>query len=194
VSPEDPLSRFQAWYEQAAAAGLPEPEAMALATATPDGTPSVRFVLLKAIDERGVEFFTNYESRKGRELAANPRAALAVLWKPLQRQVRLEGTVEVLDEEESDAYFASRSRGSQLGAWASEQSRPIPDRGLLEERLAAADARFAGTDVARPAYWGGYRLLPSVIEFWEGRPNRLHDREAFRLEPGGFWSVTRLAP
>jgi pyridoxamine 5'-phosphate oxidase len=194
VSPDDPLDRLRGWYEHAVAAGLPEPEAMALATATPAGSPSVRFVLLKAIDARGVEFFTNYESRKGRELAANPRAALAILWKPLQRQVRLEGDVEVLPAEDSDAYFASRGRGSQLGAWASEQSRPIASREALEERLAAADARFAGADVPRPPYWGGYRLVADAVEFWEGRPNRLHDRAAFRRVAGGGWSQERLSP
>ena len=190
----DPLSQFKSWYEHAVAAGLPEPEAMALATATPEGVPSVRFVLLKGIDERGVEFYTNYESRKGRELAANPRGALAVLWKPLQRQVRLEGPVEPLTPEESDAYFATRSRGSQLGAWASDQSTPIPDRDWLDARLAAAEAEFPGEDIPRPAYWGGYRLVPDAIEFWEGRPNRLHDREAFTRAPGGAWQAQRLSP
>ncbi len=188
----DPLAQFRAWYEQAVAAGLPEPEAMALATATPAGAPSVRFVLLKSIDERGVEFFTNYESRKGRELAANPRGALAVLWKPLQRQVRLEGPVELLSDAESDAYFASRGRGSQLGAWASAQSTEIPDREWLRARLADAEARYPGA-VPRPGYWGGYRLVPDAIEFWEGRPNRLHDREAFTRADGG-WRSARLSP
>jgi pyridoxamine 5'-phosphate oxidase len=189
----DPLAQFSAWYEHAVAAGLPEPEAMALATATPDGLPSVRFVLLKGIDERGVEFYTNYESRKGRELAANPHAALAVLWKPLQRQVRLEGPVEVLTPEESDAYFASRSRGSQLGAWASRQSEAIPDREWLENRLAEMDASYEGV-VPRPSHWGGYRLVPEAIEFWEGRPNRLHDREAFTRGVDGAWHARRLSP
>lgn len=189
----DPLAQFSAWYEHAVAAGLPEPEAMALATSTPDGLPSVRFVLLKGIDERGVEFFTNYESRKGRELATNPHAALAVLWKPLQRQVRLEGPVEVLTASESDAYFASRSRGSQLGAWASRQSESIPDREWLENRLAEVDASYEG-DVPRPPYWGGFRLVPEAIEFWEGRPNRLHDREAFTRGADGAWHARRLSP
>ncbi len=174
------------------AAGVVEPEAMALATADADGRPSVRFVLLKGIDERGVEFFTNYESRKGRELIANPRAALAVLWKPLQRQVRLEGAVEVLEPEESDAYFATRSRGSQLGAWASRQSDVIPDREWLEARLAEVDAEHPA-DVPRPPHWGGFRLLPSAIEFWEGRPNRLHDRELFTRQESG-WGSVRLSP
>jgi pyridoxamine 5'-phosphate oxidase len=189
----EPLEQFQRWYEGAVAAGVVEPEAMALATADADGMPSVRFVLLKGIDDRGVEFFTNYESRKGRELIANPRAALAILWKPLQRQVRLEGPVEVLEPEESDAYFASRSRGSQLGAWASKQSEVIPDREWLEARLAAVDAEYPG-DVPRPPHWGGFRLLPTTVEFWEGRPNRLHDREAFTRGEDGAWVSARLSP
>jgi pyridoxamine 5'-phosphate oxidase len=189
----DPLAQLAHWYEHAVAAGLPEPEAMALATATPDGAPSVRFVLLKGIDARGVEFYTNYESRKGRELAANPRAALAILWKPLQRQVRLEGPVERLSAEESDAYFATRARGSRLGAWASRQSEEIPDREWLEARLAQVDAEHPGDDVPRPAYWGGYVLRPEAIEFWEGRPNRLHDRERF-TRAGSGWTSRRLSP
>jgi pyridoxamine 5'-phosphate oxidase len=189
----EPLAQFQHWYEHAVAAGLPEPEAMALATSTADGAPSVRFVLLKGIDARGVEFFTNYESRKGRELAENPRAALAILWKPLQRQVRLEGAVEVLTPQESDEYFASRSRGSQLGAWASRQSEGIPGRDWLEARLAAFDAEYEG-EVPRPPHWGGYRLVPHAIEFWEGRPNRLHDREAFTRGTDGAWHSRRLSP
>jgi pyridoxamine 5'-phosphate oxidase len=188
----DPLAQFRHWYEYAVAAGLPEPEAMALATATPEGRPSVRFVLLKGIDERGVEFYTNYQSRKGRELAANPHAALAVLWKPLQRQVRLEGPVERLSPEESDAYFATRSRGSRLGAWASDQSREIPGRDWLDARLAEVEARHPD-EVPRPPHWGGYVLRPEVIEFWEGRPNRLHDREQFTRGPAG-WSSVRLSP
>ena len=189
----DPLEQFRHWYEQAVAAGLPEPEAMALATATPEGAPSVRFVLLKGIDARGVEFFTNYESRKGRELAANPRGALAILWKPLQRQVRVEGPVERLSAEESDAYFATRARGSRLGAWASRQSTEIPGREHLEARLADAERRYPGDDVPRPDYWGGYLLRPDAIEFWEGRPNRLHDRELFTRAEGG-WVSRRLSP
>jgi pyridoxamine 5'-phosphate oxidase len=187
-----PLARFHDWYAGAVAAGVLEPEAMALATATPGGAPSVRFVLLKGVDARGVLFYTNYESRKGRELAANPRAALAVLWKPLQRQVRLEGAVERLSDEENDAYFATRSRGSRLGAWASAQSTEIPDREYLDARLAAADERYPD-DVPRPPYWGGYRLVPDLIEFWEGRPNRLHDREELRLV-ANTWRSRRLSP
>jgi pyridoxamine 5'-phosphate oxidase len=189
----EPLAQFRHWYEHAVAAGLPEPEAMALATATPAGAPSVRFVLLKGIDDRGVEFYTNYESRKGRELAANPRAALAILWRPLQRQVRLEGTVERLSAEESDAYFVTRARLSRIGAWASQQSTEIPDRAYLEARVAELEARYAGDDVPRPPYWGGFVLRPEAIEFWEGRPNRLHDREVFTRGPDG-WTSRRLSP
>jgi pyridoxamine 5'-phosphate oxidase len=189
----EPLRQFSEWYEHAVAAGVVEPEAMALATANADGAPSVRFVLLKGIDARGVEFYTNYESRKGRELAANPRAALAILWKPLQRQVRLEGAVEVLTAEESDAYFASRSRGSQLGAWASRQSEPIPDREWLETRLREMDTSYPEA-VPRPPHWGGFRLIPDVVEFWEGRPNRLHDREVFTRGADGAWHTRRLSP
>src|SRR5262249_33210842 len=188
----DPLEQLAHWYEHAVAAGLPEPEAMALATATPDGAPSVRFVLLKGIDARGVEFYTNYDSRKGRELAANPRAALAVLWKPLQRQVRLEGPVERLAPAAADAYFAPRSRGSRLGAWASGHSREIADREGLEERLVSFEAQYPD-DVRRPAHWGGYVLRPETIEFWEGRPNRLHDRELFTRDERG-WTSVRLSP
>jgi pyridoxamine 5'-phosphate oxidase len=189
----DPLAQLAHWYEHAVAAGLPEPEAMALATATPDGAPSVRFVLLKGVDERGVEFYTNYESRKGRELAANPQAALAILWRPLQRQVRLEGTVERLSGEESDAYFATRARLSRIGAWASRQSTEIPDREWLEARVDEYEARYPGEDVPRPPHWGGYVLRPHAIEFWEGRPNRLHDREVFTRGADG-WASRRLSP
>ncbi len=189
----DPLAQLRDWYEHAVAAGLPEPEAMALATATPAGAPSVRFVLLKGVDARGVEFYTNYESRKARELAANPQAALAILWRPQQRQVRLEGTVERLTAEESDAYFATRARLSRIGAWASQQSTEIPDRHFLEARVAEFEARYPGDDVPRPDHWGGYVLRPHAIEFWQGRPNRLHDREVFTHGPTG-WTSSRLSP
>jgi pyridoxamine 5'-phosphate oxidase len=189
----DPLAQFTDWYEHAVASGVLEPEAMALATVSAEGAPSVRFVLLKLIDDRGVEFFTNYESRKGRELAGDPRASLAILWKPLQRQVRIEGAVEVLTPEESDAYFATRSRGSQLGAWASEQSASIPDREWLEARLGELERKYPD-EVPRPPHWGGYRLVPTVIEFWEGRPNRLHDRQEFRRAEDGSWRTARLSP
>jgi pyridoxamine 5'-phosphate oxidase len=194
VSEPSPLSTVAEWYGEAVAAGLPEPGAMALATATPDGRPSVRFVLLKGVDGRGVEFYTNYESRKGRELAENPRAALAVFWAPLQRQVRLEGPVAVLEEQESDAYFATRSHGSRIGAWASLQSSVIPDRAWLEARVDEAESRFAGAEVARPPYWGGYRLEPEVVELWTGRPDRLHERRQFTRGPDGGWRIALLSP
>ena len=190
----DPLALVRGWYDEAVAAGLPEPNATALATATPDGTPSVRFVLLKGIDDDGVRFFTNYESRKGRELAENPRAALAIHWQPLNRQVRMEGPVEVLPADDSDAYYASRERGSRIGAWASPQGREIPSREWLVERVAEADARHPGEDVPRPPFWGGYLLRPTAIELWQGRPSRLHDRRHFMRSGDGTWSEARLAP
>jgi pyridoxamine 5'-phosphate oxidase len=192
VSP-DALERFRRWYGEAAAV-LREPDAMALATASPDGMPSVRMVLLKGIDERGLRFFTNLESRKGRELDANPRAAVMFYWHPLHRQVRMEGPVERLPEEESEAYFATRERGSQLGAWASRQGTVIHGRDQLEAALAAASERYPGDAVPRPGYWGGYRLDPVAIEFWEGRPNRLHEREHFLRQPDGSWRVEHLSP
>ena len=191
---EAPLFEARRWYEEAVAAGLPEPEAMALATASPDGMPSVRIVLLKGIDDRGLQFFTNYGSRKGRELDANPRAAVTLHWQPLHRAVRAEGAVERLTEEESDAYFASRGRGSQLGAWASKQGTPITGREVLEGALAEAETRFSGDDVPRPEYWGGYRLVPDAIELWQGRENRLHDRVHWIREPDGGWRSERLSP
>ncbi len=190
----DPIAEVRRWYDEAVAAGLPEPNAMALATASPDGMPSVRIVLLKGIDDRGLQFFTNYGSRKGRELDANPRAAATLYWQPLHRAVRAEGAVERLAEEESDAYFASRGRGSRLGAWASKQGTPIPARDVLEAALAEAAERFPGDEVERPGYWGGYRLVPEAIELWEGRENRLHDREHFLRAEDGSWRSERLSP
>jgi pyridoxamine 5'-phosphate oxidase len=192
-SSSDPLELVREWYGEAVAADLPEPNAMALATATRDGAPAVRFVLLKAIDDRGVQFFTNYESRKARELASNPRAALALYWQPLHRQVRIEGDVEILSAADSDAYFATRPRGSQLGARASRQSEPIPDRAWLEARVADTGAEFP-SEVPRPPYWGGYRVLPRVIELWQGRVDRLHERRQFTRAPDGTWSEQLLAP
>ena len=194
MSPErDPLSEVRRWYDEAVAAGAPEPNAMALATASPDGMPSVRIVLLKGIDDRGIQFYTNYESRKGRELAANPRAAVTLHWPQLHRAVRVEGAVERLTEEESDAYFASRPRGSRLGAWASRQGAPIPDRSALERALSEADARYPGDEVERPGYWGGFRLVPSAVELWQGRENRLHDRVHWVRSDAG-WRSERLSP
>jgi pyridoxamine 5'-phosphate oxidase len=190
----NPLETARDWYEAAVAAGVPEPEAMALATATAAGAPSVRYVLLRGIDERGIRFYTNYESRKGRELAENPRAAATLYWRAQHRAIRLEGAVERLSAEESDAYFAQRARGSQIGAWASAQSRPIAGRKWLDERLLDAEARFEDSDVPRPAFWGGFRLVPEAVEFWEGRVNRLHDRQRFERAPDGGWRCERLSP
>ena len=189
-----PLRLVRDWYEEAVAAGLPEPNAMALATASADGAPAVRFLLLKGIDDDGIRFYTNYESRKGRELAANPRAALAMYWNPLARQVRIEGPVERLPGEDSDAYFASRAVGSRLGAWGSPQGRPIPDRAWLEARVEEAAARYPGDDIPRPPYWGGYLLRPTAVELWQGRPDRLHDRRSFLRSGDGTWREARLAP
>jgi pyridoxamine 5'-phosphate oxidase len=188
-----PLARVRDWIAEATSAGVPEPDAAALSTASPDGRPSVRFVLVRGIDERGARFYTNYGSRKGRELDANPLAALALWWPALQRQLRLEGEVERQTAEESDAYFAARGRGSQVGAWASRQGSVIGGREQLDARAAELDAEF-GETVPRPEWWGGYRLRPQIVEFWEGRPNRLHDREHFVREPAGGWRSERLSP
>lgn len=190
----DPIALAQRWFADAQASEVAQHDAMTLATATPDGRPSARAVLLKGIDARGFAFFTNYESRKAGELDANPHAALVLLWIPLQRQVRVAGRVERLSDEESDAYFATRPRGSQLGAWASAQSRPLPDRAELEARWAALDERYGGGTVPRPPHWGGYRVEPEEIEFWQGRANRLHDRFRFTRAPDGAWTHARLAP
>jgi pyridoxamine 5'-phosphate oxidase len=189
----NPLDRVREWFEEAAASGLIEAERMALATATPDGRPSVRIVLLKGIDEHGIQFFTNYGSRKGRELEANPWAAATLYWQPLYRAVRLEGPVARLTAEESDAYFATRPRGAQLGAWASAQGSVLRDRAELDERVRAVEARFPD-EVPRPHFWGGYRLSPDAVEFWQGRPDRLHDREHFLRQGDGTWRSERLSP
>jgi pyridoxamine 5'-phosphate oxidase len=191
----DPLVELRRWLEEAREAGLHEPEAMALATATPWGTPSVRMVLLRGLDERGLSFFTNYESRKAEELRANPDAAVVLNWgPPLRRQVRVEGRVERMTEDESLAYFRTRGRESRLGAWASPQSRPIADRTELDERYAAASERFADVeDLPLPPFWGGFRLVPQAFELWENRPNRLHDRARYE-RVGDGWSRGRLAP
>jgi pyridoxamine 5'-phosphate oxidase len=190
---DDPLALLRRWYAEAREAG-PRADAMTLATATPDGRPSARIVLLKGIEDDGVTFFTNYESRKGRELEANPHAALVLLWPAIDRQVRLAGAVRRVSAEESDAYFATRPRGSQLGAWASRQSRPLRDRAQLDERLAQAEARYAGGPVPRPPHWGGFRLVAREVEFWQGRADRLHDRFAYVREADGGWTRTRLSP
>jgi pyridoxamine 5'-phosphate oxidase len=184
----DPLRQFESWFAAAREAGLRAPEAMALATATPDGAPSARMVLMKGADERGFVFFTSYESRKGDELEANPRVALLFYWEPLGRQVRVEGSVERVAAEESDAYFASRPPGSRAGAAASRHSRPLADRAQLERTVAAL-----GDDVARPEWWGGYRVRPERYEFWQHRENRLHDRFLYERD-GEAWSIRRLYP
>ena len=189
----DPLVQFTRWFEEAIAAELPDANAMALATATPDGHPSVRIVLLKGVDERGLVFFTDYRSRKAIELDENPRVALAFYWHAIERQVRVEGAAEKVSAPESDAYFLSRPVGSRLGAWASPQSTVIPSRQWLDAEYARVAARFAGGEVPRPEHWGGYRILPDMFEFWQGRPNRLHDRLRYRLGPAG-WILERLAP
>ncbi|MFM8414609.1 MAG: pyridoxamine 5'-phosphate oxidase [Planctomycetota bacterium] len=191
----DPIRQFAGWYDAAVAAGVPEPEAMTLSTATPDGRPSARVVLLRGFDARGFCFFTNYESQKGRELAANPHAALTFHWAALERQVRIEGRVEKTTAAESDAYFTSRPSTSRLGAWSSPQSRVIADRAALEELFARFRAEHPDdTTIPRPAHWGGFRLVPERIEFWQGRPSRLHDRLRFRRDATGAWLLERLAP
>lgn len=192
VSP-DPMQQFRGWFGEALSAGLHEPNAMTLATATPGGRPSARVVLLKGFDARGFVFYTNYEGRKGREIEENPRAALLFYWGELERQVRIEGSVSRVSEEESDAYYASRPRGSRLGALASEQSREIGGREVLEKRIEALKTEYEGRDVPRPAFWGGYRVEPEVVEFWQGRENRLHDRIVYRRQAGG-WKIGRLQP
>ena len=193
----DPIRQFQRWYDDATAAGQPEPEAMALATSTTDGEPSVRFVLLRGVDERGFVFYTNGRSRKGRDIIANPLAALVFRWWVVERQVRVAGPVEPVDPSESEAYFRTRPRGAQLGAWASAQSETVENRGALERRFEEATSRFAGQDVPRPPWWGGFRVRPIEVEFWQGRPNRLHDRLAYRIRDGGDgggWTIQRLNP
>ena len=192
VDPE-PVEQFRRWFEEALAADLHEPNAMIVATASPDGLPSARVVLLKGFDDRGFVFYTNYEGRKGRELEENPRAALLFYWGELERQVRIEGTASRVSEEESDAYYAGRPRGSRLGALASEQSRVVGSREVLEGRIKNLEAEYEGRDVPRPAFWGGYRVEPEAMEFWQGRENRLHDRLVYRRGDGG-WRMERLQP
>jgi pyridoxamine 5'-phosphate oxidase len=189
----DPIAAFRAWFAAAGGAGIRLPETMILATATRDGAPSARAVLLKGVDERGFTFFTNLESRKGRELAENPRAALVFLWDALGRQVRVEGTVGPIGHEESEAYFRTRPRGSRIGAWASPQSAVVESRDELERRFADAERAHPGDDVPLPPFWGGLRLAPEAIEFWQHRENRLHDRLRYQRDGPG-WTVERLAP
>ena len=194
---EDPYDLFNDWFRDAEASGLLLPESMALATATGDGRPSVRMVLLKGFGPGGFCFYTNYGSRKATELDDNPQASLCFYWSVLERQVRIEGRVERLSTDDSAAYFATRDRGSRIGAWASAQSRPIADRAGLEAQVAEAEARFEGRDVPLPGFWGGYVLVPDRIEFWQGRANRLHDRLEYtpRHTPhDGSWKIARLQP
>jgi pyridoxamine 5'-phosphate oxidase len=187
----DPIVQLGRWLAEAEQEGVPEPTAMALATATADGVPSVRMVLLKGLDARGLVWFTNYNSAKAHDLVANPKAALVFRWEPLGRQVRVAGAVSKVDDDESDAYFATRDRGSQLGAWASPQSEELTSRQELEDRLAEVTKRFDNQPVPRPPHWGGYRLNPTTVEFWQQGPNRLHDRVRYSGKP---WRRVRLAP
>jgi pyridoxamine 5'-phosphate oxidase len=191
LAPE-PISQFEKWFDQARTAGVLEPNAMSLATVDPDGQPSARIVLLKGIDARGFLFFTNYESRKGRELQQNPRAALTFFWPALERQVCVRGNCERLSRDESEVYFKSRPLGSRLGAWVSSQSVAIPNRHSLEDRLKEAEAKY-GQNPPIPPYWGGYVLKPQTVEFWQGRPSRLHDRFLYTSAQEG-WRIERLSP
>ena len=190
----DPFRQFEKWFQEAEAAKIPEPNAMTLATATREGRPSARTVLLKGLDGRGFVFYSNYESRKGRELEANPQVTLVFPWIAIERQVLIEGTATKVAREESEAYFHSRPRASQLGAWVAQQSVIITGRAVLEDTMKALEKKYAGQEVPLPANWGGWRVAPETVEFWQGRRSRLHDRLRFRRGKDGEWSVERLAP
>ncbi len=192
---DEPIALFREWLQDAHEHELNDPTALALATVDPDGMPDVRMVLLKDVDERGFTFYTNFESRKGDELQATPKAALCFHWKSLRRQVRIRGNVEVVSNEEADAYFATRPRGSRIGAWASQQSRPLESRFALEKAVAEYTAKYPIGEIPRPPYWSGFRVMPDTIEFWHNRKFRLHDRIVFaRREAGPGWDKTRLYP
>ncbi len=190
---QDPIALFGRWYEEAEEAGIFQPDAMSVATCAEDGRPSARMMLLKGFDARGFVFFTNYGSRKAKELLANPQVAMTFYWPILERQVRLEGTVSRLSDQESYAYFKTRPRGSRIGAWASDQSTPLASRAILEQRVREYEEKFRDQDVPLPPFWGGYRAMPDRIEFWQGRLDRLHDRLCYARE-GDVWKVTRLYP
>lgn len=189
-----PVAQFRSWWEEAVHSRIDEVNAMTLATASPDGMPAARIVLLKGFDEDGFVFYTNYQSFKGMQLAENPRACLVFFWKELERQVRITGLVEKVAPAESDAYFQTRPEGSRIGAWTSPQSLVIPGRDWLEEAYAEQAGLMEGTDIERPEFWGGYRVRPIIVEFWQGRPSRLHDRLQYTLEDNGQWKRERLAP
>ena len=192
VSP-DPITEFARWFEEAVKAEVQEPNAMTLASVSPDGAPSARIVLLKGFDERGFTFFTDYRSQKGGDLEQNPRAALVLYWPELERQIRITGAAVLVGREESEAYFRTRPRGSRISAWVSHQSQVIASRKLLEERVPELEQRFPGDDVPLPPYWGGFRVVPAAVEFWQGRTSRLHDRIRY-VRDGEHWRIERLSP
>ena len=190
----NPIEQFRLWYEEALGAEFVHPNAFTLATSTKDGKPSARQLLLKDFDEEGFVFYTNSESKKGNDLANNPSAALCFWWDKLERQVRIEGEIQIVSNDDADEYFSSRPIGSQIGAWASNQSTVIPDRELLDNRYKEFEHKFEDKPIPRPPYWNGYRLVPVAIEFWQGRDNRLHDRLRYKLQKDGKWTIERLAP
>lgn len=190
----DPIKQFQQWYRGALELPVAAPDAMTLATTSREGVPSARMVLLKGVDERGFVFYTNYESQKGRELAENPAAALVFYWPELSRQVRVVGRASTLSRQESEQYFHRRPRGSQIAAWVSPQSTVIPNRAVLEERFRQLEVAYQGREIPLPPHWGGYRVFPEIVEFWQGRPNRLHDRFRYTRLADNTWQIERLAP